>query len=453
MLALGKEVVALSRADRLAGLKRIVPAARIKRVLEQSGRSGRRCLRLPAVFMVWFVLAMGLFHRDCYRQVFRRIMAWGGPGSIPGRSTLCEARHRLGVAPLVRLAGETVTLLAHPDTPGAFYRGMRLMALDGFVIDLPDSPLNERVFGRPAGSRAPGAFPQARVVGLCEAGTHVMWQWRIKPIRIAEQTMADGLLGRLEADMLLMWDRGFLSYARVRRVAEQGAHLLARVKSNLVFEPFSRLSDGSYLAKLYRCQKDRRHDRDGIIVRIIDYTFDDPNRPGCGQKHRLLTTLLDPLADPAAVLVELYHVRWEEELGIDEIKTHEMDGRATMRSQTPAGVIQEIYAMLIDHFVIRVLMFEAAAKKAIAPIRLSFTGTLKILGCRLPECPARPAGQRRWWENLLTEIGEEVLPLRRNRINPRVIKRKMSKWLKKRPTHRHYPQPGKFFRESIVLLR
>ncbi len=150
-----------------------------------------------------------------------------------------------------------------------------------------------------------------------------------------------------------------------------GAHLLVRVKSNLIFEPFLRLSDGSHLAKLYRCQKDRRHDRDGVIVRIIDYTFDDPNRPGNGQKHRLLSTLLGPLADPAAVLVELYHVRWEEELSIDEIKTHEMDGRATVPSQTPAGVIQDIYAMLIDHFVIRVLMFEAATKKAIA--RMPFT--------------------------------------------------------------------------------
>lgn len=211
MLSLDKEVAALSRADRLAGLKRIIPRERIKRILARTGKDRSSCPRLPAVFMVWFVLGLGLFCRDCYRQVFRWLVRWGGTGSVPGRSTLCEARHRLGVAPLVQLAQETVQPLASPATPGAFYRGMRLMAVDGFVVDLPDTPANERVFGRPPGSRAPGAFPQARLVALCEAGTHVFYRWLIKPIRVAEQTMADALLRMfLTAGMLLLWDRNFL---------------------------------------------------------------------------------------------------------------------------------------------------------------------------------------------------------------------------------------------------
>lgn len=162
---------------------------------------------------------------------------------------------------------------------------------------------------------------------------------------------------------------------------------------------------------------------------------------------------MDPALDPAKTLIELYHVRWEEELSIDEIKTHEMEARLTLRSQTPAGVIQELYALLIDHFVVRLLMFEAAQGKAIAPLRISFTGTLKILRCRIPDCPRRLSSQRRWWTNLLEEIGEEVIERRRNRINPRVIKRKMSKWKKKRPEHRRYPQPGKNFRDWIVMIR
>jgi len=224
------------------------------------------------------------------------------------------------------------------------------------------------------------------------------------------------------------------------------------VKIDLIFQPIRRLSDGSYLAKLYRNATDRKHDRDGFLVRIIEYTLDDPNRPGHGQKHRLLTTLLDETLDPARTLIELYHVRWEQELSIDEAKTHELD-RLTLRSQTPAGVVQELYALLIDHYVVRTLMFEAAAARGLPPVRMSFTGTLKILRCRMPECPRRPAGVRRWWENLLAEIGEEVIPPRRNRINPRVIKRKMSKWKKKRPEHRPYPQPTKEFRDAIVMIR
>lgn len=451
MFRVGKEAVALSRAQRLGALYRIIPRKKVKQALRKSKRDRAFCARLPALFMVYFLLAMGLFCTDCYRQVFRWLRPWKR-GSVPGRSTLCEARRRLGISPLVLLAKKTVNLLADPSrTAGAFYRGLRMMGIDGFVVDIPDMPANDKVFGRPPGSRASGAFPQARVVALCEAGTHVMWRWRIKPIRIAEQAMAGGLLRFLEPGMLLMWDRSFLSYGRVARVIAQGAQLLARVKSGLIYRPIQRLADGSYLAKLYRNATDRKHDRDGILVRIIDYTFNDSNRPGHGEKHRLLTTLPDAELDPARTLIELYHVRWEEELAIDEIKTHQME-RPVLRSQTPAGVVQELYALLLDHYVVRVLMFEAAQEAHVSPLAISFVGTLKILRCRIPECPRRRVAQGRWWRNLVREAAEEVLPPRRNRINPRVIKRKMSRWKKKRPQHRPYPQPTQTFADAIVVF-
>jgi hypothetical protein len=149
-------------------------------------------------------------------------------------------------------------------------------------------------------------------------------------------------------------------------------------------------------------------------------------------------------------LIELYHERWEEELAIDELKTHQRE-RPVLRSQTPAGVVQEIEGLLLAHFVVRVLMCEAARRNDLPPRRLSFTGTLKVLRCRLPACPKSRTGLRRWYEDLLAEIAEEVLPPRRNRINPRVIKRKMSNWRKKRPEHRHCPQPTKKFRQSVVI--
>ena len=451
MFRVGTEAAALSRAQRLNALQRIISRDQVKDVLRKAGQADAVCPRLPALFMVFFVLALGLFCTDCYRQVFRWLKRWKKK-AVPGRSTLCEARRRVGVKPLVLLAHQVVRLLAEPQTPLAFHRGMRLMALDGFVADLPDTPENDRVFGRPQGGRSPGAFPQARVVGLCEAGTHVMWRWLIKPLRIAEQPMADYLLRFLTAGMLLLWDRNFLSYARVQRVITQQAALLARVRKGLIFRPIQALGDGSYLAKLYRNATDRKHDRDGIVVRILDYTFDDPGRPGHGEEHRLLTTLLDPALDPATTLIELYHVRWEEELAFDELKTHQMQ-RPVLRSQTPAGVVQEMYALLIDHFVIRTLMAEAAQQAQVPPVRMSFVATLKILRCRIPECPRRRAAQRRWWRDLLGEIAEEILPPRRNRINPRVIKQKMSKWKKKRPEHRHYPQPSKPLVASVVMIR
>jgi hypothetical protein len=437
--------------ERTRALKRIIPRARVEEVLARTGHDRARCPRLPGWFLIWFVIALGLFCRDCYRQVFRWLQPFR-PGAIPPRSTFCEARKRLGVAPIRHLAAETIRLLGRPETPGAFYRGMRTMALDGFVVDLPDTPANERAFGRPGSGRAPGAFPQARVLALCETGSHVLWRSLIRPCRRGEVTLAHYLLRSLRPDMLLLWDRNFLSYQTVAEVRQRRAHVLARIKSNLIFTPIRVLEDGSYLAKLYRNADDRREGRDGIPVRIIEYTFDDPGRPGSGERHRLLTTLLDEALDPAETLIVLYHERWEEEVAIDELKTHQRE-RPVLRSQTPGGVVQELYGLLLGHYVIRVLMQEAAASRGLDPQRMSFTGALKILRCRLPECPESRCGRGRWYHNLVAEIAEEVLPERRDRVNPRVIRRKMSNWPKKRPQHRHYPQPTKGFAEAIVLRR
>lgn len=452
MIQLDKEVervLQLPTDERLRALKRIIPKKTVQAVLRKCRCRRRYCKRLPGWFMVWFMVTMGLYVRDDYCQVYRWMQGRGAP---PGRSTICMARQSLGIAPMRLLHFEIVRLLAQPDTPGAFYRNMRLMAIDGFVLDLPDRPALARVFGRPKSGRAPGAFPQARVLGLCEIGTHVIWRHLIKPIRCGEVTMADTLLRYLQPDMLLLWDRGFLSYANLAQVIERQGHLLARIKSNLIFKPVRTFADGSYWAKMYPSPRHREQDRDGITVRIMKYTFHDPGRPGSGVEHRLLTTLLHPSKDPAKQLIELYHQRWELELAIDELKTHQQDGRTVLRSETPAGVVQEIEGLLLSHFVVRTVMFEAAQTEEMDPRRISFTATLKILRCRLPQCPRSPRKVRKWYEELIAEVAREKLPPRRDRVNPRVVKRKMSKWAKKRASHYNYSQPTKNFRQSITML-
>lgn len=454
MQTLAQEVAHLNRwptDQRTRALKRIIPRRAVQAALRACGQRGRACPRLPGWFMVWFVIGLGLFCTDCYRQVFQWLQRFR-PKGTPGRSTLCAARQRLGIAVFRHLARQVVRLLATPQTPGAFYRGLRLMALDGFVVDLPDTEDNARCFGRPHSGRAAGAFPQARLVALCEAGSHVLWRWLVKPIRRGEIALARYLLRFLEPDMLLLWDRNFFSYGTVAQVQQRGAWLLARVKSNLVLQPLRRFRDGSFLAQIYPSAAHRAKDQGGLLVRILEYTFRDGGRPGVGQRHRLLTTLLDARLDPAKALIELYHERWECELAIDELKTHQRQ-RPVLRSATPAGVVQELHGLLLGHYVVRALIGEAAARQQISPRRLSCTGTLKILRCRWPECPRTAREQRRWFAALLREIAEERLEPRRDRVNPRVIKRKMSKWPKKRPAHRHTPQPKKKFRESIVMLR
>jgi len=270
--------------------------------------------------------------------------------------------------------------------------------------------------------------------------------------------MVGALLRYLSPEMLLLLDRGFFSYELWRQLHSMGVKLLVRVVKNLILRPIRYLPDGSYLAKVYKNAYDRDKNRDGVLVRVIRYTLDDPQRVGHGEAHVLLTNLLDEAHHPAEELIILYHERWEQELVYDEQKTHQDPRRATkpaqLRSETPAGVIQEIYALSLGHFVIRSLMFQAAETVQLDPDRLSFTGCFQILKCRLPECDSStPQSFEEWYQALLWEVQKERTDDRRDRVNPRVIKRKMSKWPKKRPHHRHRPPLKKTFQESVVMLR
>ncbi|HWT79467.1 MAG TPA: IS4 family transposase, partial [Candidatus Methylomirabilis sp.] len=335
----------------------------------------------------------------------------------------------------------------------------RLVGLDGTIYDVPDSEANAAAFSRSsAGPRGDGAFPQVRKLSLVELGTHVELAFVVRSCSHGEQSMVGGLLRHLTAEMLLLWDRGFFSYNLWKEVTSRDVKILARVKSGLILKPIRNLADGSYLAKIYPSAYARQKDRDGIVVRVIRYTVDDPQRVGHGEVHVLITNLLDENLDPAKELIMLYHERWEQEQVYDEQKTHQDPRRATkpahLRSETPAGVIQEIYALSVGHFVTRAFMLEAAATVGLDPDRLSFLGCFQILKCRLPECDSStPKSFEDWYRALLWEMQNERTEERRNRINPRVIKRKMSKWKKKRPQHRRQPPLTKTFNQSVVMIR
>jgi len=443
--------------DRLAGLEQVIDWQAVRQVLSQTGRVNPRACKLTHEVTLWVVLAMGIFTNLPIRQVFKRTRFARSGETSPGRSSLCHARGRLGVAPVRRLFDQTVHPLATGQTPGAFYRGMRLMGIDGVVLNLPDRPANDTTFGRPSGGhRGEGAFPQLRKVSLVELGTHVEVAFIAKPITTGEQAVLPALLRRVPRDALLLEDRGFFSYEHWKMAISHGIQLLVRVKNNLILRPSKRLEDGSYLAKIYPKSYDREKDRNGIVVRVIRYKLDDPQRVGHDEEHVLVTSLLDEHLHPAEELIPLYHERWEEELVFDEQKTHQDPRRATkpanLRSETPAGVVQELYALSLAHFVVRALMLRSATSAGLDPDQLSFTGCFQILQCRLPECDARSESTfGQWYQALLWEMSQEHIGPRRNRINPRVIKQKMSKWKKKQPEHFHPPPLTKTFRESVVM--
>jgi len=444
--------------DRLAGLEHVIRPEEIQQALAATHRVDSRQCRLTHEVVLWIVLAMALFTDVPIRQVFKLSRRLRFGEHSPHRSSLCAARKRLGVAPVRNLFERVTHPLARPETPGAFAYGLRLVGLDSTVYDLPDSAANDAAFGRPRGGRGDDAFPQIRKLSLVELGTHAELGLALKAHRCNERTMVAGLLKLLTPEMLLLLDKGFFSYELWRELDAREVKVLARVTSQMVLRPIRELPDGSYLAKIYKGDSNRKKDRDGIVVRVIRYTLDDPQRVGHGQEHVLITNLLDDALCPAVDLIILYHERWEHETTFDEQKTHQDPTRpskpAHLRSKTPAGVIQEIYALSLGHFVIRSLMFEAAATVGLDPDRLSFTGSFQILKCRLPECDAKtPVTFDAWYRGLLWEIQAERTDPRRNPINPRVIKRKVSKWKKKQPAHRHLPPLKKTFRETVVMIR
>lgn len=448
--------------DRLAGLEKVIRPEAVRQALLASGRHHRHDCVLTHEVTCWVVLAMGVFTDMPIRQVFKHARRLRPDEVTPGRSALCQARQRLGIEPLRQLFRRVVRPLATPEqTPSAFYKGLRLMAIDSTVLDVPDTAANTNAFGRPTAGvkRGDGAFPQIRKVSLVELGTHVELAFVSQGVRSgSEQHAVPTLLDELPPDSLLLEDRGFFSYEAWKRADSRGTPLLVRVSSTLVLEPMHYLADGSYLAKIYPSSYHRDKDREGIVVRVIAYTIDDAQRVGHQEKHRLLTNLLDADRYPARELISVYHERWEEELVFDEQKTHQDPRRASkpaqLRSQTPTGVEQELYALSLGHFVLRALMTEAATRVQTDPDRLSFTGCWHIVRCRLPECDSRtPMTFRHWYDALLTEMAQERTDPRRNRINPRVIKRKMSKWPKKRPEHCHPPPLQKTFEESVVMTR
>jgi hypothetical protein len=441
--------LALDPIPFVRGLSQLIPERRLAAILTRTDRASERRRSLPADSVIWLVIAMTLFAADSIPKAWRRLHPTRDEAE-PTDGAFTQARRRLGVAPLRQLFLETARPMAAHQTKGAFYRGWRLMGIDGTVLDLPDTPDNARTFGRPTTGRAAGAFPQVRLLALCELGTHAICGLSIKPLCHGEPSMVGPLLDQLGPGMLLVWDRGFFSYELIRSVCERGAHLLARVKSNTILKPLRRLDDGSYLAKIYPNAGDRRHDRRGLMVRVIEYTHDDPHRPGAGERHRLITDLLNPDDLPAHKAPLIYHERWEEELAFDEIKTH-LSGRAVpVRSKTPAGVVQEIYGMILAHYVVRRVMHDAAVVSRQDTDRLSFTDSLRVLQCQLPEAPRHEI--ETWYQRLLGEVRRQELRPRRERWYARVIKRKMSNWAKKRPQHLRPPQPTKPFWQSVVIL-
>jgi hypothetical protein len=447
----------------LEALARVLRPEILSEVIDECQAHERRTRKLPAVAVVVVCVAMNLYAGDCLVHVFFRLVSglrWllSDPGEWRvSKGALCQARYRLGAPPLVALFKKVCANkpLADPETePDAFLFGLRLMALDSTVLDLPDTPENVRAFGKRRSPRGESAWPQARVVAISECSTHAICEAGVWPHDFDERAAGRRLLRGVGRGVLLLWDRGFHCFDMVEAALSRGAELLGRLPQTVKPEVFATLSDGTELVWLKPSEYGRRKRGERVAVRLIRYTLDDPKRPGYSAEHRLITSLVDPRQAPAEELIVAYHARWEFEVAVDEIKSHQLrTPQEPVRSKKPVGVVQEVYGLLVAHYVVRAVMVEAAREAGLAPSRMSFTATLGMVREMVPEVQRTAAADRpRLYRQLLADIGARPLAPRANRTNPRVVKRKMSNFGVKGPHHRHWPQPTKPFREAVVLL-
>ncbi|HSH80050.1 MAG TPA: IS4 family transposase [Herpetosiphonaceae bacterium] len=447
-----------SQAVTVEALARAIPQRAIYQALAQHGVAAERERKLTLVLTVWLVIALHLYPTVSIAGVLRKLarglrFIWPDPAvPLPTDSALAYRRAQLGAPPVVTLFKQVCQPIATPQTRGAFLFGLRLMAIDGTTEDVPDTPANAAMFGRHTSARGASAFPQLQGVYLVECGTHCVVDAGFWPCHTSERVGGFRLLRSVGRGMLLLWDRGFHDFDMVGATRRRGAHVLSRLPAGVKPQVLRSLPDGSVLAALLPSEDARRRRGERILVRVITYTITDPTLPGYGEEHRVITTLLNPRWAPAHAVACAYHERWEIEIVIDEIDTHQRLVGRTLRSLTPAGVIQELYGVLLAHYAVRVLMHAAALQADLDPDRLSFVHALEVVRDAVSEFQMVAVEQQgALYVRMLQDIAAKRLPVRRTRSNARVVKRKMSNFKLKRAEHYRPPTPRGTFADAVQV--
>jgi hypothetical protein len=381
--------------------------------------------KLPAHVTAYLTLGLSLFPDDDYEEVAAKVTGsldrfgcWNAAWSAPTASGITQARKRLGrevfaelvertCGPVGGEASPTAGLAALGTARGSFLRGWRLLAIDGFELDMPDTPGNAAEFGYAGSGANRSALPKARVVALCECGTHAFLAGQIGPIGgkgAGERSLAARLYPRLRPGELLTADRGFYSFKAWDTAAATGAALCWRAPTGLALPVVRVLSDGTYLTVLMD-PGIRGHRREKILAaaraghdlatleaacnqhglpaarlaRVIEYDVPDRTGNGTGELIALLTTITEPADASADELAAAYHTRWEQETGHDQLKTHLRGPGRVLRSRLPDLVYQEIWAYLIVHHAITALIAKASAAADLDPDRISFAQTLRLI--------------------------------------------------------------------------
>ena len=437
-----------------------------------------RLRSLPARLGVYFVLGCCLFSTKPYLDVIGEVTA-GLRAALaavgwepPATTALSRARARIGERPLESLFRRLCSALSPGRAPWSHLGGLLVVAVDGTTVSAYDSAANAAAFGKPGTGKKrrrraggpPGragqeqdevAYPQLRLVTLLACGTRALLDAAIGPARgtgTGEQALARGLLRSLRPGMLLLADRNFYGYDLWNAAAGTGAHLLWRVKASTHLPVVAELPDGSWLTHINdpaavraRAHKNGQRRRrgstlppetgplPGITVRVIQYVLTVTTEDGRTrtERYRLITTLTDWRACPAAELAACYAWRWAIETGYRECKTYLRGPGRILRGRTPALARQELWAYLAVYQAIRAIIVRAAAGAGLDPDRISFTATLNAAQRTMTAGPGRLAAALAATE---TEILSCLVPPREGRVCPRAVNKPSSPY---RSRHNH----------------
>jgi hypothetical protein len=401
----------------LGELTQLIPFEMVDHALAEAGAVQSRLRDLPSRVIVYLLLAASLFAELGYVGVWQRLVSGldGLDLATPSASALCQARRRVGVKPLRLL----FDLLRGPAATGVRWRGLLVCAIDGTTMSAPDSPANLAAFTKHRCNNGGSGYPLIRVVVLVACGTRTVIDAVFGPTTAGETTYAPRLLRSLHQGMIVLLDRNFGVADLLAKIAATHAEALVRLKDNRRLPVARRYPDGSYLSVL-----------GGLRVRIVECEITIITTAGRRVGvYRLATTLLDHHRYPAVEIVQLYHQRWEIETAYLEIKSTILDGRV-LRARTPAGIAQEIYALLTTYQILRLAMTDATdSQPGLDPDRASFTIALNTARDLLIQAAGVIAETT---IDLVGAIGRLILanlmPDRRLRTSPRVVKRAISKY-------------------------
>ena len=425
-----------SKPERFADIRRHLDPTWIEEALEATGTATLRKRRLPAEQVIWLVLGMALYRdRPIYELVDRLdLMLPGGKSPMMAPSAVVEARGRLGADPMEWLFGKSGRKWAHESAGKHRWRGLALYGVDGSTLRVADSAENRAHFGGPTGARGVSGYPLVRVVTLMALRSHLMAAVEFGPYGDSEIALASALWPEVPDDSLMLVDRGFLAAGILLPLNREGKnrHWLTRAKSTTKWRVLEHLGRNDDLVEFNVSSQARAYDPSlpkTFTARAVSY-----QKKGF-LPQTVLTSLTDHKAFPASEIVNLYHERWELELGYDEIKTEMLEREETIRCKSVAGVEQELWGIFLAYNLVRLEMERTADQLDVEPVRISFVGSLRLI-CEewWWASSASPGAIPKNLARLSARMARLLLPPRRSeRRYPRAVKIKMSNYPRKRP--------------------